>query len=63
MTTIPYSPTEIKALRDEVRLYGINISNEQSWKVLRHVGDRRLAVDALLMKARPKWLEELAGPR
>jgi len=62
MTTIPYNPTEVTALRKEMALYGRPITTQAAWQVLRLVGDRSLCVDALLMDPRPEWLEKIAGP-
>lgn len=62
MTTIPYSPTEISALRKEVALYGVRLDQKQAWTLLRKVGHRPLCVDALLMDPRPGWVAEIAGP-
>ena len=61
MGLIPYNPTDIKALRDELKLYGIKLSQESAWQVLRKIGDRHLAIDAILMPKRPKWLSEMIG--
>lgn len=61
MTTIPYSPTEIAALRAEVQIYGIKLSPDKAWTLLRKVGDRGLCVDALLLERRPEWLTEIVG--
>ena len=63
MTTIPYSPTEVAALREEVRLYGISLSPEAAWSLLRTVGNRGLCVDALLLSRRPEWLEKIVGAK
>lgn len=60
---IPYSPTEVAALREEMRLYGVQLAPTKAWNLLRHVGDRYLCVDALLMSPRPAWLEAIVGPR
>jgi hypothetical protein len=56
-----YSSPEVAAFRDEMKLYGEIVTNMAAWQVLKHVGDKGVAIDALLMARRPLWLESLAG--
>lgn len=44
-----------------VRMKGTTADLEQIGKVLAHVGDPELTVDALLMRPRPPWLRGLIG--
>ncbi len=62
MTTLPYSPTEVAALRKEMSLYGTQLSPTAAWELLRKVGNRHICVDALLMVPRPAWLTSMVGP-
>lgn len=61
--SVPYSRTEVKALITELRQCGVTISIAHAWQLLRHVGDRKLVIDALLMHKRPTWLESMVGPK
>jgi hypothetical protein len=62
VTTIPYSPVAVTALREEMALYGVKLSPDKAWELLRKVGDRHLCVDALLMDPRPVWLVQMLKP-
>lgn len=61
MSTLPYRPTEVTALRDEAKRYGIELESGQCMKLLKLVGNRPLCIDALLMERRPSWLAEIVG--
>ena len=61
MTTTAPSPGEVQRLRVRMGSCGQKLNASQAWKVLRIVGDYDLAVTALLLKPRPKWLFDLVG--
>lgn len=63
MSTLPYSPTEVAALREDAKLYAIELSISGAAKLLKIVGDRALCIDALLMPRRPEWLVAIVGER
>ena len=59
MKTVPYSHTEVAALRDEMCRFGQKLSSTTAWEILRKTGDRDLAVTALLLNPRPDWLAQI----
>lgn len=61
MTTSAYNRSDVESFRDELRRFGVKVTAEQAWDVLRTVGDRGVAFDAMLLARRPAWLEKLAG--
>lgn len=61
--TVTHTANEATALRSEVANYGITLNPAVALKLLGHVGNRHLCVDALLMERRPAWLEEIVGKR
>ncbi len=58
-----YGTADVAEFQNEMKQYGVNIASNEALKLLCHVGNRYLCVDALLMTVRPEWLEELVGPR